>query len=334
MKKRLLAIAVSALFCFSFAACGSTSSETSETAASADSGKAGKEIKVKIATNQPGQSWMLLGSTLSEYLKGTMTLSVEPGSTYGNILTTNSNETQFGVTAQTSLGSAMKGIRYYESAGPQENVRFVASIYRHYLRGLTTNPDIKTWDDLKGKSVCFGPAGGESFDYNPLILSYYGLNEGDYEVKVMPFADAIDAMKNGQLDAILNCSPTPYAIFDDLAISDSNAHMIQLSKEAAEKLASEWEGFDYVEFDFDDAWSYEKPFYSPYQQITVIANKDTPDEVVYEFLKCMYDRYDDLCTVLPTMAQIGGPEGYADNPANVPVHPGAEKFYKEVGIME
>ena len=338
MKKKFFALVISGIMCISLVACSSGSgssgsSSGSGSESSSSNGDVSTDMKAKIATNQPGQSWMLLGSTLSEYLKGTMTLSVEPGSTYGNILTTNTNETQFGITAQTSLGSALGGIRYYEAHGVQENVTFVASLYRHYLRGLTTNPSIQTWADLKGKSVCFGPAGGESFDYNPLILSYYGLNEGDYEVKVMPFSDAIEAMKNGQLDAILNCSPVPYAIFDDLAISDPNARMIQLSKEAADRLASEWDGFDYVDFDFEDAWEYEKPAYSPYQQITVVANKDTPEDVVYELLKCMYERYDDLCNVLPTMAQIGGPENYVDNPANVPVHPGAEKFYKEVGLM-
>ena len=123
MKKRILALLMSAVMCVGLAACSSNSSASQSSSETQTAQSSDGELKAKIATNQPGQSWMLLGSTLSEYLKGTMTLSVEPGSTYGNILTTNSNETQFGVTAQTSLGSAMQGIRYYKDYGPQENVR-------------------------------------------------------------------------------------------------------------------------------------------------------------------------------------------------------------------
>ena len=291
--------------------------------------------ELSISCNQPGQSWMLIGTTLAEYLKGTMDLVVVPGSTYGNILVTNSNETQFGITASTSLGSAKNGLRYYEQHGKQENVRFVASIYKHSLRGFTNNPDIKTWNDLIGRSITYGPPGSEGFDYNPMIFSYLGFSESDLELKIMPIADAADQKKNKQLDCFIGCMPTPYALMDDVAYSDSNAHLISLDKEYAERLKADWEGFNYDDYSTIEGniWKFEEPLYSPYQLITIIAHKDVPDEQVYSMTKTLYDNFDALADVVPSFKGIvGGRDAMIYNDANLIVHPGAEKFWTEVGL--
>ncbi|HYE84584.1 MAG TPA: TAXI family TRAP transporter solute-binding subunit [Clostridia bacterium] len=334
-KVKILACALAVTLCMTLVSgCSSSPEATPAPASGSPAAETAQAFKSKIATNQPGQSWMTMGSTISEYAKGTITLSVEPGSTYGNVLTTNSGETQYGITAATTVSSGMSGTRFFSDKGKQENVRFVASLYRHYLRGFTVKPELKSWADLKGASVCFGPAGGESFDYDPLILSYFGLTKDDYEVKVMPFADGIEAMKNGQLDVILNCTPVPYAIFDDLAMSDDNAHLLQMDEATAKRLASEWPGFEYVEYDFDDVWNYNKPLYAPYQQITLIANANVSDEEVYQMTKLIYERFEDLSNVVTNLKQVGEKNNLAYNPANIPMHPGAEKFYKEVGALK
>jgi TRAP transporter TAXI family solute receptor len=290
---------------------------------------------VSISTSQPGQNYMLIGNTMAEYLKGTLDLVVEPGSTFGAILATNANDTQFGMTASTACGSAREGVRFFEkNGGKQENFRFVASLYKHHLRAYTTDPALTNWNQLKGRSVSFGPTGGESFDYDPLILSYMGINKGDYTLKMGPFPDAIESMKNGQLDVILNCTPTPFAMFDDLAYSDKRAHNLALDREIVERLAAEWPGFRYEEYTLETQWAHEKPLWAPYQQVTVICNVSADDDVVYKFLNCMYERFTDLQGVVPAMqAGMTSPNEYAVNPADLPIHPGALKLYKEKGLM-
>ncbi|GHS97922.1 C4-dicarboxylate ABC transporter substrate-binding protein [Synergistales bacterium] len=290
---------------------------------------------VSIATSQPGQNYMLIGNTMAEYLKGTIDLVVEPGSTFGAIISTSANDTQFGITASTACGSAREGARFFEkNGGKQENFRFVASLYKHHLRAYTTDPNLTNWNQLKGRSVTFGPTGGESFDYDPLILSYMGINKGDYTLKTMPFTDAIEAMRNRQLDVILNCTPTPFAMFDDLAYSDKQAHNLTLDKEIVERLVTEWPGFKYEEYTLETQWAHEKPLWAPYQQVTVICNVSVDDDVVYKFLSCMSDRFADLQSVVPAMKMgMESPKDFAANPADLLVHPGALKFYKEKGFM-
>jgi TRAP transporter TAXI family solute receptor len=149
----------------------------------------------------------------------------------------------------------------------------------------------------------------------------------------MPYADAIEAMKNNQMDMILNCSPVPYAIYDDAAMGNPNAHLVEFSEDMAKKLAADWTGFEYVEYTFDDRFAYTRPFYTPYQQITMLAHKDVSDEEVYFITKLIYDHFEDLGNVVSNFKQMSGIEMLADNPVNIPVHPGAEKFYKEVNLM-
>jgi len=67
---------------------------------------------------------------------------------------------------------------------------------------------------------------------------------------------------------------------------------------------------------------------------SVIANKDVSEDEVYKFTKCVYDNFEKLSGVVINLEQIGGKENLVYNPAKIPLHPGAEKFYKELDLLK
>jgi TRAP transporter TAXI family solute receptor len=290
--------------------------------------------KASIGTHATGSVLMTIHNALSEYIKDKVALSVQPGSVFGNIITTNDHDTDFCTTSATAISSAMEGIRYYKDFGKQENITFVAALHKTYVRFQTINPNIKTPADLKGRSISFGPAGGEAYDYGPMLLALLGLKEGDYTLKTMPWPDAVEAMQNGQLDCILNGAPVPFATVDNLALTEKTAHTVPYPENTAKALCEEWSGWAYEEFPFEnDPWAFEKPLYTLYQQMTIIANKDVPDQVVYDYVSTLYSRFEDLGNVASNLKQVGSPDNLMANPSGLTVHPGAARFWKEKGLM-
>ena len=319
-------------------AAGSSTATTTVPPANADGGatttaQPAKSFTSKIATGALGGSSMTLGNTIAEYIKDyNITLSVEPGSTGGNVITVNNGDNNYGITAATSVSSGRVGNRMYEQYGVQDNVYMLASFYKYYFRALTINPAINTYEDIRGKRVGMGAAGGETYEYTPIVLEYFGINEGDYTVVTMSWAETVEAMKNGQVDVMVSCGPVPYGIYDDLAMTSNSAHALQLPEEAAKYLDEKWPGYPYVSYDLDDLWAYEQPQYTPYQQNMLVCNGQVSEEEAYLMTKMIYERFEDLSNVIVNLKQSGR-DGLADNASGLPVHPGAVKFYKEVGLM-
>jgi TRAP transporter TAXI family solute receptor len=338
MKKTMWGILSLLLACtLILSACGGaggTSAGTSGGPAGSGGAAAGK-YKAALVSNTPGQSWMIMGNAFSEWIKDDMELSVEPGTDYGNIVVCNDGDAAFGFSTQISYAKAIEGTGFFaENGGKQENVRLIASFYKMYVRAFSNNPNIKTLADLKGKDISFGRTGEVAEEFGEILFKAVGLEPGDYTKHNLPFADAVELLKNNQLDALLIGCPTPFAIIDDLAISSTNAHILEIPESACQDLRSQWQGFEYMEYTLDDGWMKPAKLYTPIVQVNLIAGKHVSDEEAYLLAKTIYEHFDDLCGIVANNSQMGGAQYLTDNPANISWHPGAEKYFKEIGILK
>ena len=65
---------------------------------------------------------------------------------------------------------------------------------------------------------------------------------------------------------------------------------------------------------------------------SIFCTADLPEDVVYDFLKTIYENWDALKAINPTAFGDLDVNDWL-NGATAPIHPGAEKFYKEMGVM-
>ncbi|TJW32494.1 MAG: C4-dicarboxylate ABC transporter substrate-binding protein, partial [Mesorhizobium sp.] len=65
---------------------------------------------------------------------------------------------------------------------------------------------------------------------------------------------------------------------------------------------------------------------------TVVANASTPDEVVYELVKSVFENFDDFKKLHPAFANLD-PKEMIKTGLSAPLHPGAERYYKEKGWL-
>ena len=111
-----------------------------------------------------------------------------------------------------------------------EGFSTVAALYMEQVQIVTTNPSIKTVEDLKGKAVSIG-APGSGVYFNAIdVLGAYGLTESDIKPTYQSFGDSADALKNGQIDAAFIVAGAPTTAVTDLATT-KDTYLVSLDDE-------------------------------------------------------------------------------------------------------
>lgn len=292
-----------------------------------------KVPSARILTGPPGLTVHTLGSTLSEYVKDSVLLTVEPGSTNGNTMSVANKEADFGVSMTTAVVNGFNGKEFYADKGKLENIRIIATMWHHYVLPVTTNKDLKHIDQLKGAKLTSGPPGGDSEPLAKLYLSYAGLTEDDYNIQPFGFQEGAEALKNRQIDLLFSGAPYPNPIQEDLG-KTMGGRYINVGKENAERLVEEYDGLYLVEFkEGASGLELDKPYYTVSYKAVLITHADVSEDTVYKLTKGLYDNYERLGGALGNMRTFPI-EDLMTEVGGVPYHDGALKFYKEVGLAE
>jgi hypothetical protein len=189
--------------------------------------------------------------------------------------------------------------------------------------------NIKTVADLKGKRVSIGPLGSGTTENAKQILAAWGMSVGDVQAQQLKANQAADYMKDGRLDAYFNTTAVGAAhIIDTFVIVPSN--IVEVAGPNADKLRKE---FAFYAVDTIPAGAY-KGLDSPVKTVAVmammVARADLETDVVYSVIKAVYE---DLPQIKKAHAKFKGIDvKKALMGMSVPLHPGAEKYFKEVGV--
>ena len=191
---------------------------------------------------------------------------------------------------------------------------------------------IKSTADLKGKKVGVGNAGSGAFANCELFFTHMGVWD-EIERNAMGYNDAASAFGNNQLDAfwLFTAFPSGAVI---MAAQTNDIDLIDLGKDATEsgfydkypyfsKLsvpAGTYKGVDQEKASFQDSALW-------------VANKDVSADIVYDLLSKIYTEeglayMKEQKKTFKAMAVETGIDGIV-----TPLHPGAEKFWKEKGLL-
>ncbi|MBL8564382.1 MAG: TAXI family TRAP transporter solute-binding subunit [Hyphomicrobiaceae bacterium] len=210
-----------------------------------------------------------------------------------------------------------------------DKLRGVAAVYPNYIQIVAAKDSgIKSIADLKGKGLSVGaPKSGTELNaraiFGALAMSYADLAKTEY----LPFAESVELIKNRQLDATLQSAGLGVASIRDLA-SAVPITVVAIPATVAEKL-----GAPYVAADIP-AGTYEGQTEAvPTLAVgnILVTHSDVPEEVVYEMTKQLFENLDGLVAAHKAAKSIK-PETAAKG-LPLPLHPGAERYYKEKGLL-
>jgi TRAP transporter TAXI family solute receptor len=212
---------------------------------------------------------------------------------------------------------------------PLDKLRGIAAIYPNYIQIMASKESgIKTVADLKGKSLSVGaPKSGTELNARAILaaagMSYDDLGKTEY----LPFAESVELMKNRQLDATLQSAGLGVSSFKDLATS-LDVQMVAVPEEIATKL-----GAPYIAATVP-AGTYQGQD-SDVQTVAVVnflvTHSEVSDETAYQMTKQLFENIPALTAAHKAAENIRIEDAVKGMP--IPLHPGAERYYKEKGQL-
>lgn len=214
---------------------------------------------------------------------------------------------------------------------PLKNLRGMTATYNNYIQ-IVANSDsgIKTLADLKGKRISVGAARSGTELNARAVLKAAGLTYADFDkVEYLPFGESVELMKNRQLDVTLQSAGLGVSSIRDLATSvkivivpipaDVIAKIGNAAYQQATIPAGTYEG------QTADTPTAAVPNF-------LVTASTVPDDLVYQMTKVFYEQLDTLKSAHNAAKTIQLDNALKGMP--VPLHPGAERYYKEVGLIK
>ncbi|GGG35720.1 TAXI family TRAP transporter solute-binding subunit [Chelatococcus composti] len=214
--------------------------------------------------------------------------------------------------------------------GKLDKLRGITAIYPNYIQIVASKESgIKTLADLKGKRLSVGaPKSGTELNARA-ILEAAGLSYNDLgKVEYLPFAESVELMKNRQLDATLQSAGLGVASIRDLAAS-VDITVVEIPAEVVEKV-----GAPYIAGTIP-AGTYNGQDADVQTAAVVnflVTRADVSDDLAYAMTKTIYENLDQLAAAHSAAKAIKLEDALAGMP--VPLHPGAERFFKEKGLVK
>lgn len=227
-----------------------------------------------------------------------------------------------------------KGTGIFEGKPSIPDLRLIANLYPESVHVVVKKGSgIKSVADLKGKRVALDEPGSGTLVNARLILAAYGVKESDIKPEYIKPNQAGDKMKDGSLDAFFFVGGAPAGAIAELASSGSGIELLPLDGPQAEglRMASPFFAVDEIPTGAYKDTAGVKTLAVGAQWVTS-AKADT--ETVYQITKALFS------DATQKTLQAGHAKGKmitlqnAVKGAGIPFHPGAERFYKEAGVLK
>nr|WP_229729245.1 TAXI family TRAP transporter solute-binding subunit [Agaricicola taiwanensis] len=266
-------------------------------------------------------------------VEGLIATAVASNGSVGNINAIQGGSLESGFTQSDVAFWAYTGTGVYEGKPKVENLRVIANLYPETIHLVARKgANIKSVADLKGKRVSLDEPGSGTLVDAKLILAAYGLTEKDVEAEYLKPNQAGERMRDGGMDAFFFVGGYPAGAIAELA-SSSGIDLVPISGPEAEKILGEYKFFakDTVPADTYKGVGQVETISVNAQWVTSASQ---PDELIYGITKALWN---DNTRKLLDSGHAKGKAIKTDTALQglgVPLHAGAEKFYKEAGLLK
>lgn len=229
-----------------------------------------------------------------------------------------------------SLDFAWKGDPIAGFTKKLGKLRGVAAVYPNYVQIVASKESgIKTLADLKGKRLSVGaPKSGTEINAR-MILAAAGLSYTDLgKVEYLSFAESVELMKNRQLDATLQSAGLGVASIRDLANS-VDIVVVEVPAALVDKAGSP---FVKVTIPANTYKGQDAAVATAAVPNFLVTRSDLKDDTVYQMTKALFENLPDMVAAHAAAKAISLEKATAGMP--VPLHPGAEKYFKEKGVLK
>ena len=347
MKKRVLSLVLSRSMIFSLAACGGQNGSSSAAASQADasgaaagtsaSAPAGESVNITWATASLGGTVQMVATAIATVInkyEPNYKITVQAtGGSVENIRLLKSNECDIAHTTEGVNG--FRGTGSFEGEGGVEKMQTLVKLYGNEMVALVMEDSpLADTKSLEGLKVCIGPTGSGVSQMATAYLKALGVLD-KCNVLNISYNDSVDALKDGTIDVL----------FAFTSGKMPNSYLTQLETSAAVRAlpleTGLFEGIFAEQADFGatslpagslKCITEEYPTYASFS-IQFVDDRMSED-VAYTIVKYIYESYDELCVYNNSCKALTIADALEGMPKEIPIHPGAAKYFKEVGVWD
>lgn len=316
MKKRVLFVTITVLLLCAFVLTGCGGSKS-----------------LKMATGGTTGTYYAYGGTVSQVLSGKLNnvrFDVQStGASKANIYLVSDGEADIAIVQNDVMFYAYKGTDLFAGEAVT-GFSAMAGLYAEVCQ-IVSNNKITSIDELRGKRVSVGDV-GSGCEFNARqILEAYGMTFDDIEVHNLSFADSATALKDDKIDAFFCVAGAPTTAIVELATSNS-INLLEVDDEHAAKLMEKYPFYTQYSIPGNTYKGVASDAKTVAVVATFIVSEKLEEDLVYRITKTLFENASDIAAAHPKGAELN-PE-YSISSISIPIHPGAAKYYKEIGVLK
>ncbi|HSA79673.1 MAG TPA: TAXI family TRAP transporter solute-binding subunit [Geminicoccaceae bacterium] len=284
-----------------------------------------------IISNPPGARPCNKGGSCG--VPGLVAIAQSSNGSVANVNAIDAGELESGFVQSDVAYWAYTGTGIFEEQGEVENLRAIANLYPEHVHIVARkDAGIATVRDLAGKRVSLDEPGSGTLVDARIILEAFGMAEADLQAKYIKSSPAVSMIGENQLDAFIIVAGYPTASVAELA-SGAGAELVPIDGPEVDALL---ESHQFFARDLIPAGTYEGIGETPTISVGAqwVVGAEVDEELIYGITKALW--HDNARMLLDD----GHAKGHAitletalDGVA-IPLHPGAERYYREVGRLQ
>lgn len=290
-----------------------------------------------LATGSTGGTYFPLGGAMAGVWNDNLTdirvNTQSSGASVENLRLLEAGEVDLIMAVNGVAAAGLAGEGAFEDDGPLENVAFVGNIYGEVMQIVArADSGINSIEDMAGMDIAIGPPGSGTEVLARTILETQGLDpDSDITAHQDTFGDAIDGMRDGRIDAAFAILALPHGGTIDLANS-VDLTLISIEGDLLDTLLANDGTLSPLEVPADIYPNLDAGATFVTNWATLYTSPDLSDDTVYELVRVLYEENESIANAHAVGGQIQI-DTATDGRADIPMHPGAERYYSEVGAL-
>lgn len=283
-----------------------------------------------IATASPGGVYAVYGEGVAALLSNTVGVKTSTRQTQGpvqNLVLLQSGRVELGMVTTGPAYEALNGDLSLKPGDKHEKVRALFPMYPTPFQMIALKESgIDGIEDFEGKRVGAGPKAGTGGTYWPRWIDALDIS---IDAQFGGIGDQASQLADGRLDGIVTAGGIPHPSFSELETT-KDVNIFGMSEETLAGILKE--NPYAVEFTIPQATykSQDSDLRTAAMWNFMAASSDMSDDLAYDIVKSVFENQEQLRTS-HSAAKDTKPENILNN-TFIPLHPGAARYYREVGI--
>ena len=251
---------------------------------------------------------------------------------FQNVQDVASGEVDVAVATADVVLNGYNGTGKFAEIGALDNICVIGAVYTSVLSGVALkSSNFKYVHDLVGKRVAVGPASSATENASLAAFDVMGITKDNTSLENLGLGDGADAVGDGILDAAFGFAGLPIGGQLNLAAT-KDIDVLDLTDEELDKILANNAAYiktkipagTYTGVDYDTQTFGVK--------CLIIVQKDADEDLIYDLCKAMNEGAADMAAGNALLKDMTDP-AFLCTQMPIPLHPGAEKYFKEIGAL-